>query len=443
MISSAGIGSGLDINGIIAQIMQLEQIPLKKLEAKQQSFEDQISSYGKIKSALSKFQDAAQELNNTNKFNAFSATSADEAIFTTSASSGAQPGSYQIEVLNLAVAHKQASTAFADFDTTTIGTAGDTATFQVGTDPANSFTVDIGGKTLSEIRTEINEAADNVGVTATIVTEDTGSRLILTSDETGTANSISTSYSGADLLGLSDVSAAEDAVIEVDGFTATRSSNAIADVIGGITLNLQGESTPGSTTQLSVEQDVETLKANVQAFVDTYNELNDIVKLERIKNLEGDNTLLSLENQLMSTFNTAATGLTGGISYLAEVGVTFQKSGDLSLDEAEFESALATNSAGVAQLFGDSSEGFATRLDSLVQTFLDPDGLLDSKTDGLNASIDRVERRIDDMSYRLQVIEERIRARFTALDTFVAQSNSTSSYLAQQLANLQGTTGKS
>jgi flagellar hook-associated protein 2 len=313
----------------------------------------------------------------------------------------------------------------------------------VGTDPANSFTVDIGGKTLSEIRTEINEAADNVGVTATIVTEDTGSRLILTSDETGTANSISTSYSGADLLGLSDVSAAEDAVIEVDGFTATRSSNAIADVIGGITLNLQGESTPGSTTQLSVEQDVETLKANVQAFVDTYNELNDIVKLERIKNLEGDNTLLSLENQLMSTFNTAATGLTGGISYLAEVGVTFQKSGDLSLDEAEFESALATNSAGVAQLFGDSSEGFATRLDSLVQTFLDPDGLLDSKTDGLNASIDRVERRIDDMSYRLQVIEERIRARFTALDTFVAQSNSTSSYLAQQLANLQGTTGKS
>lgn len=445
MISSLGVGSGLDINSIVSQLMAIERRPLTTLQRKESDFEAQLSAYGRLKSSVSDFQTAMQKLSSTSKFQLYSATSADETLFTATADSTAGVGAFSIEVVNLAVSQKMASAAFADSTTTTIGNAGDTVDIQVGSDPANTFTVDIGGKTLNQIRDAINVATDNKGVTASVLNENGGYRLVLTSNDTGTANQMTLSFkdSGsnpiADPLTTTTIRNAEDAQIKVDGFTATRSSNTISDVIQGVTLTLKGESTPGATTDLSVGRDDTAVTDAVQEFVDTFNSLRSTISDLRSGDLEGDNTLLSIESRLLSVINSPASGLSGAFKYLSEVGVSIQKNGDMALDTAQLDTAMQADFPGFADLFGNQGQGFAYRLNAFADDLLASNGLLKIRTDGINDRIDFVQSRQDQLERRLVTVEDRLRAQFTAMDALVGQLNSTGDYLNRQLANLTTT----
>ena len=444
MISSPGIGSGLNINSIISQLMSLERRPLNIMERQQREFDAQLSAYGRLNSAVSEFETAMDKLGDLSKFQVFSATSGDEGIFTATADSSAAVGTFDIEILNLAVNQKSASAAFADAGTTTIGNAGEKINIQVG---AGTFSVDIGGKTLNQIRDDINDAADNLGVTATVLNDDAGYRLVLTSDETGTANAMSLSFedSGAtpitDPLTMTTTRAAEDAIIEVDGFTATRSSNTISDVIEGVTLSLKAENTP-STTTLTIGQDADTIKESVQAFADAFNNLRETISTLRNGDLAGDNTLLSIESRLLGVVNTGASGLTGSFSFLSEVGLSIQKDGTMAVDDAELTAALQTDFSGFAELFGHQGQGFANRFESLAGDLLGSNGLLKIRTDGIGDRIDALEVRMDQTERRLITTEERYRAQFTALDALLGQLNSTSTFLGQQLASLNSTVSR-
>ena len=437
MISAPGVGSGLDVNSIVSQLMAVERQPLNRLEADKRGLQAQLSAFGKLKSGLSTFQSALSGLKSLDAFKLFTATSSDEAAFTATADSNAAISTNSIDVVQLAVADKRASQAIADTGTTTLGGSGDQMTITVN---GNAFVVDGGGMTLSQLRDAINSDPNNVGVSASIISEtSTSNRLVLTSNETGTTNSISTTFTGTlgTDLGLTQITPPKDAQITIDNtFTVTRSSNVISDALSGVTLTLKAQT--AATATLSVDRDLEGIKTNVQTFVDAYNELKTTIDgMSGVGNdLEADSTLRSMENQMRGVFNTAPSGLTGSYSFLAEIGVSFQKDGTLSVDSSALDTAIATDFSGVADLFANDDQGYLFRLDSVITGFVQASGLIKTREDGLNSRIDTTDQRISDMEYRLQLREDGLRKQFTSLDELMGQLNGTSQFLTKQLAAL-------
>mgnify|MGYP001827820021 FL=1 len=307
MISAPGVGSGLDVNSIVKQLMEIERQPLNRLESSKKDLQVQLSAFGQLNSALSTFQSALGDLKTVDAFEVYKAVSSDEGAFTATADSSAAPGSIDIQVVRLAEVHKMGSLAIADTDTTALGRAGDKMTFTVN---GNAFTVDGGGMTLSQLADAINDAPDNTGVSATIISENSGSnRLVLTSAETGNANAINLSATGrlGSDLDLADINdpAQLDSELLVDGlYTVTRSGNSIDDAISGVTLNLIAETS--TEVQLKVSRDTESVAESVRAFVDAFNELKTTIdSLSGEGNdLEADNTLRSIESQIQAVFNT-------------------------------------------------------------------------------------------------------------------------------------------
>ncbi|MEN8762459.1 MAG: flagellar filament capping protein FliD [Thiogranum sp.] len=439
MISAPGVGSGLDVNSIVNQLMEIERQPLNRLESNKRDLQVQLSAFGQLKSSLTTFQSALSDLKTVDAFEVYKAVSSDDTAFTATADSSAATGSVDIQVVSLAEVHKMGSLAITDTDSTTLGRNGNEMTFTVN---GNAFTVEGGGMTLSQLRDAINDAPDNSGVSATIISENSGShRLVLTATETGNVNAINLSATGRLRrdLDLSDINdpAQLDSELLVDGlYTITRSSNTISDAISGITLNLLAET--GSDVQLNVSRDTGSVTESVQAFVDAFNELKTTIdSLSGEGNdLEADNTLRSIESRIQAVFNTPPSGLTGGFTYLSEIGVSFQRDGKLSLDSGALQNAINADYAGMAELFASDDQGYLFRVDTLIGNIVQADGLINIRQDGLTSRIDRVDQRISDMEYRLELREKRLLDQFNTLDTLMGQLQGTSTFLSQQLATL-------
>jgi flagellar hook-associated protein 2 len=441
-ITSTGLGSGLNVESIISGLMAVEQRPLNILNQKQSDIESKISAFGNLKSALSTFQSSLSSLKSISAFQVFSATSSDETSFTASASSSAVAGSYTIDFSGaghqLAQAHKIVSTNFTDATTST-GASG-TLQIDVGT---GSFTVDVNGAndTLNGIRDAINNASGNNSlVTASVIqVSSTESRLVLTSKNTGTANAISlTDNSGnvASTLATTTKDAAQNAIFSIDGFQIERSSNVISDAIQGVTINLKQKGSAAQT--LTVGYDTSSVEESVQSFVDAYNTLNGVIKKLRQGDLQGDNSILTLESQFRNVFNSTPGGLNTSLKYLSEIGVTTTENGDLTVDNTKLDSKLASDYQGVAELLANNNQGYVYRLDSAASALLDNNGLIATRTDSLDSQVSDIETRKLNVQYRLTQIEQRLRSQFSALDSLMSNLNATSNYLTQQLSNLPG-----
>ena len=451
MISSPGLGSGLDVTSLVSQLVALEQQPLVRLAQREASIQGQISAFGALKSTLSTFQDSLASINSTSDFRVMSASSSDTEVFGATASSNASAGTFNLTVNRIAENHRLGSgTAFADADTTIIGTAGDTVTITQG---ADSFDIEFGGKTLAEVRDLINDASDNTGVSAAILQDDTGYRLLLNADETGSADFVSLAYSGADPFAFTDLNtdrdgdlsfsgADLDAEISVDGvFTATRTSNTITDVVENVTINLQA----AGTSVLSVSENLGAVETAVQSFVDAYNTALETLKTLRNGALgEDSNSLFAMENQLRSALNTPTTGA-GSFSSIYEIGIssTFvfgtasTENGKLNLDSSALRDALNEDTDAVAALFADADNGLIGRLESVLSSFVDFEGVIDGKTDSLNRQIDGISNRREVLNRRISSYEARLLAEFNALDGMVAQLQLSGNFLNQQLSLLQ------
>ncbi len=434
-IQAPGIGSGLDINGIVSKLMELERQPINQLERKERTINSQISAYGQLKSKLADFQQAMADLGTAEKFRIYAANSTDEDVLGITASSQAAKGVFSVEVKRIAENHKLASDAQADADTTQFSSASP-MTIKVGED---SFNVDVDGKTLQEIRDEINKATDNKGVTASILHDDQGYRLLLTGDETGSNNFIELSNSpltmttiNEDRDGNGNFEAADlDAVmIFENNFTVTRSSNSVSNLIDGVTLDIKK---PGEVV-IDISRDDEAIKENVQAFADAYNALKDEIKNQRKGQLEADSTLSSIESRMISVLNSGNSITDSSFKFLSEVGLAVDKEGQMKLDSSLFTKQMNADFSSVVNLFSVKDEGFASRLESVAKSILDTDGLIDGREDGLKDRLNRINDRKIQMEARLESTERRLRKQFAAMDSFVAQMNSTGSYLTQQLS---------
>lgn len=459
-ISLSGIGSGLDIKGLVSQLVQAEGAAKNNaLNRRESNYQTELSALGTLKSSLSSFKDAAAKLADADNLLKVNATSADEAMFTASASSSASAGNYAVEVLNLAKAQKLSSAGFSSASDS-VGTG----TMTIGSG-ANSFDVNIDtdNNSLVGIRDAINNAADNSSVTATIVNVDDGAggteaRLVLTAKNSGTDNQISIdvtegaepglsqlSYSydagGVGSGGMNQLVAADDAQIRVDGMLATRSSNSITDVIPGVTLDLKAETT--TAVELSLGVDKDATQESVQAFVDAYNKLADTydrltgynAESESGGALQGDFSARQVMNEVRNILRTNDSSDPYGS--LFSIGMEIDQYGKMSIDGDKFDEVLSARPEALSNLLS-SADGIAGQLESTLKQSLELGGIFDSRTNSLNQSLKKVEDERLDLEDRLQTLETRMLNQFITMDTLVAQYNNTGNYLAGQLAALPG-----
>jgi flagellar hook-associated protein 2 len=398
-ISSAGIGSGLDVTSLVSQLVAAERAPAEnRYNRKEALLQAELSAYGSLKSSLSSFQGSLSSLKSISTFNSVSTTSSDSTLVSASGTSIASPGNYSLEVTTLAQAQTLVS---GDFTTTTDTVGTGTLTFQFGTTSGSTFTqnadkatqtVDISSadNSLQGIRDAVNAA--DIGVTATIVNDGSNYRLLFTSDDTGAENSLKITVSGdsggdnVDNSGLSQLAydpagslgagknmsqtvEAMDAAFKVNGLDITRSSNTVTGVISGVTLTLK-DTTSGSPVSIAVSQNEGAITGAVNTFVSGYNELIDTLdSLSRFNAetgqgsiLTGDSIVRSVKSQIRSIISSAVGGTSGAYTSLATIGLTTGSDGKLSLDSAKLQEAIDSDSSAVARLFAATG----TPSDSLV-----------------------------------------------------------------------------
>jgi flagellar hook-associated protein 2 len=397
-ISSPGIGSNLDVNGIIDKLMQAESTPFLAMQDKEKVYTGQLSAYGQLSGALGGLQSAVTAMSDSTKYRTQGATSSDSTIVTASASKDAIKGSYGVTVSALAqsqslMAAGQASTTslIGDGTPTTLtfdfgGISGGTltngvysgATFtQDGKQSSRTVTIDGSNNSLQGIRDAINKA--NIGVRASIISDGSASpnRLVFTASDTGATSNMKISVAGdtalSDLLSyapdgtqkMTQTSAGQDAALTLYGVNITSHTNSVSDAIPGVTLNL---AKIGAAT-VNVTSDTSGVKTALTAFVKAYNDLNssiaDLTKPGPPPKkgdppsggaLLGDATTRNLQSSLRRLFSTAVPGLDSSASFdsLSDLGVTFQKDGSLKLDTTKLQKAVDTDLDDVTKLLATS-----------------------------------------------------------------------------------------
>ncbi len=446
-ITSLGIGSGIDIESIVSQLVAAERRPIQLLETRQAEIDIQISALGLVQESVSKFQSSISALQVSTGFSAFSITSSDEAVLAAEAGIGAVPTSSDIEILTLAQKNKLASSAFASSESI-IGNG--QLNISVGLDTF-SVGIDDNNNTLQGIRDAINDNISNAGVSASIIVADDGSHLVLNANDSGTANALSVTVSGDsdgndnDAAGLSnlvfvaggtqnlqEIDIAQDATLIVDGFEVTRSSNEISDVIQGVTLSLKDV----GTAAISVSEDRSVGSSAIEAAVTAYNELIIGLSTQRESTLQGESILLGIETRVRQIFTSRLNNTGSNFQYLFDVGLTFDRDGILSLDKDKFDQAIEDDFNGVVELFTNPDNGFAQAVDSVLSSYVNTDGLIQARTDGLSESRSQIDDDIERIEDRIVLTEQRLRRQYASLDSLVGQLNATSSFLTQQLANL-------
>ena len=447
-ISGAGMLSGLPVDDLVTSLMSIERQPLANLQSKQTSFNAKLSAFGTLKSAVSTFQTAVKNISG-DALSALTATSSKTETIGVSAAkgSGAAAGIYSIEVSKLAQSDKLVSAGVA---TGTIFTAAGSSMAITIAGKTTNLTLEDGG--LASLSNAINKA--NAGVTATVLNDGTSDRLVITGNDTGSANGVSIAASGslaAFATGagstMTKSQTAQNAEMTIDGIPVSKPSNTVTDAIKGVTLNL-AQTNVGSPVKISLAKDLTAVTTNITAFVDAYNALATAVNKQTAYNattksgavLNGDASARSIMTGIRAELGKAV-GEAGGLKTLSDIGISFQRDGTLKLEKPDkLKSALETNFTGVSSLFS-SSDGIGTRLSKVTEDMLGSKGVFKTRTDGLNATIDSLGKSRDRMELQLAQTEKRYRAQFTSLDTMMVNMQSMSSYMTQQLAALAANSG--
>ncbi|MFK7886254.1 MAG: flagellar filament capping protein FliD [Gammaproteobacteria bacterium] len=455
MITAQGLGSGLDVASIVSQLVVAEGQPATlRLARREASIQSELSALGSFKSSLSTFREAVERLDDVDVFRSRRATSSNEDLFTVSAGVDAVPSSYEVEVLNVAASAKITSQAFSDATDKQLG-AGQLI-FRSGEDGADDFTITIDAETstLADIRDAINDNPDNRSVSASIITAEDGARLILTGTKTGEDNPIEIESfdGGLDFLTfgagaepgstMTSLRDAEDARIRVDSFEQSSSSNVFRDIVGGVSINVV-DAEPGTIETLRVAYDTGDATSKVREFVTAYNSLVDsLANLTRFDAETGDAGVLLGDTGVRDVSSSlrrevAGGGLLSDGSYrsLTRAGIETDLEGKLNIDEAELTAALGEDFDAVSRLFG-GEDGFATRLNAVMDPYLEEGGRIDQRTEGLEGSIDLIADQRTALDLRLQSVEARLLNQFSALDSIVSSLSVTSDFLTAQLSGL-------
>jgi flagellar hook-associated protein 2 len=472
-ISSPGLGSGLDVNSIVTQLVALERQPIQKLQTQAASIQSKLSSFGLLQSYASNLRDIATKLAKPDFWTQTSASSSDIGTIGVSSTVTAASGTYSVVVTQLAQSQSLASSAFAS-SATTVGTG--VLRIELGSwdDGLTTFTADAaktpididilaGEGSLDSIKNKINAA--NAGVTAAIVTDSNGARLTLRSIATGATSAvrvtattdddgITTDNAGLSALSfnpptagfMTQTAVAKNLQGTINGLAVTSATNTLTNVIDGVTLTVNKATT--SAVDVKVGLDTVAQRKAITDFAKAYSDMNAYIAAQtkydattkKAAALQGDRATLTLQSNLRSVF-TDSSMASLFFTRLSDVGLQFQKDGSLTVNDAKMTAALAQPTE-VARMFSNvdlgsgSAQGFAVRVKELTEKMVGVEGVISARTAGLRDSVKRNSAEQQRLEDRVALKEQRLLKQYAALDTQLNRIKGGGSSLTQALEAL-------
>lgn len=465
-ITSLGIGSGIDINSIVTQLVALERRPLQLMKSDATRLQTQVSSFGRMQSLYSGLQTASNALNNASLWTRSTAASSDATVVSSSEGNGAVAGNYAVTVQALASSQTLASGTTFPAASALVGSG--TLSFQLGswnadqssfTNKPDTVSVDVelsATDTLQSLRDKIN--ASSAGVTASIVSDANGVRLSLRSSSTGAENGFRITATEGGAPGLAGLAydppnavsnmqlkqSAGNARAVINGIDVVSASNELSGVIEGLTLRLRKES--ATPVDIAVSSDRTAVAAAIKTFADAYNELSRYLKEQtRFEPgsqtggpLQGDSAVTSLQSRLRGPLN-ASSGASTTFARLSDAGLELQRDGSLKINQGKLDGAM--NKLGELQKAFSNNDtgnpaniGFSRRFSELASDVLSTDGSLSTRTAGLKRLIDKNTDNQARLNDRVERFQQRLVQQYTAMDANVARLNSLQSYVSQQIA---------
>jgi flagellar hook-associated protein 2 len=453
--SGAAGGSVLNVSSLVSELVAAEEAPQQTLITNQtQAVTAQVSALGTLQSALSTFQSSLSSLDTPDAFNAQTATSSQTSAFSADAGASAAAGTYNVIVSSLASAQQLVSNAFSA--TASVGDG--TLQLSLG---AQSFSVTAapGSDTLADIANSINSANNNPGIEATVIQGSDGDHLLLTSAQTGAANTITVTqtdggnslaaltYGTGNTAKYTQAAKAADASFSVAGVAETSASNTISNAVNGVTLTLLGPTTGTNGGTLTVSNDTATVDQNITGFVSAYNTL--VQSLQSLGSFDsttstagammGNPVLTGTQSQIQNILYS----FVGSSTYnsLASIGITTNSDGTLSLNDATLQTALATNFSAVSNLFSGTN-GVATQLNSLITNSLATSGTIGTYSSTLTSQENALTTQSNTLSAQTAALTASLTQQYASLNTLLSSLQTTSSQLSQTFATLplvQGT----
>ncbi|MFQ3220575.1 MAG: flagellar hook-associated protein 2 [Paraglaciecola sp.] len=482
-IQSLGVGSGLDLESLVGQLLEAERAPKEdRLDKKEESLDAEISGLGKLKSKMKDFLDSVDELRSDTNLQGREPTiknpSENIEPFTAEASNTAVEGDYEVAITQIAGGSRIESDDALDggFTATTdsvLTSGAGSLTFKIGA-TSDSFSINItAGMTLQQLSSAINTSEDNFGVKASIIdtgTADGGAKLVYTSTTTGTGNDlvvvndndlaelnrVSTANSAESINYLTPVKSAQNAKATIDGIDVESTSNEFTNVIENVSFKASKISefaddgvTPLSST-LTVGFDTEGLESKIRDFVDNYNALNTEISaltryglsdLEKDGAFAGDYMIRAIEQGMSNIIGSGVSS--SALGGLFQLGIEFNDEGELAISSSDkygfgsgedrLKKALEGNFDDISSLFADPEEGVAARLYSYVKQYTDYSGLLNSRERSVKDQKDQLGTQREQFELRMATTEQILRDKYLNLDQTVAKLNQTGSALLASL----------
>ncbi|WP_137164537.1 flagellar filament capping protein FliD [Pseudomonas asiatica] len=427
-----GLGSGLDISGIVKALADAEKAPKQsQINTQTATATTTLSAIGTIKSALDTYRAAIAKLNTQASFSGLAATSSDEAVAKIKLGDGASSGNYSLEITQLATASK-ISTQVYNSTSSVVNASGESQTLTITQGSATHSVAIATGSTLQQARDTINGQLQSKGITANIVTDASGSRLIFSSTQMGEGTELTLGGSADMAADVTTLATPQNAKYKLDGMELQSASNTVTGAVSGVNIELIKE----GKSSLSVASNNSALKSSVQSFVTAYNALMTAINGQTKvtagaddssasgASLTGDATMRSLVNSIRSEL-TRSVG-TGSLRTLSQLGInTVQKTGLLEFSDTKWDAAVKTYGADISGLF-TGKDGLLARMTAATEDYTKAGGILASRQASLTTQLKELEESQKALDRRIESLTDTLTKKYNAMDTMVAQLKSTS-----------------
>lgn len=434
----SGIGSNIDTQAIVSSLVASAKAPKQtQINTQSQKATTSLTSIGKIQAALDAFRGAMTSMATDTSFGGLVGKSSNETVATMTADSKASNGSFSLVVTQLAAASKLSTTSFKDGAASVVNKGTSPTTLTISQSGKNYDLSVPAGATLQQVRDSINSQFGTSGLSANLLTDANGSRLILTSTTMGEGSDLTMSGNSGIDTGYTVVDEPKNAQYTIDGIANEAKSNTIDQAVSGISIKLlsvsptaSGATSPTATT-ISVSTSAPALKSAVKGFVDTYNALLTAINTETSITtnadgsitagaLSGDSTLRTLTSSIRNELN--ALGGSGTLKSLAQFGVeTSEKDGTLSIDDVKWGKAVATNAADINSIFTGST-GLLARMTAATDGYANSTtGVFAQRSTTLKDTLNDLTKQQASLDERMDALTKSLSDKYNAMDTLVAQ----------------------